>query len=58
MTFIEKVMPTVLVLVLLSVPFLIYNQIKRTNQCEENGGLLIKSASGWTCVELRKAQDK
>jgi hypothetical protein len=58
MTFIEKVMPTVLVLVLLSVPFLIYNQIKRTNQCEENGGLLIKSASGWTCVELRKAQEK
>jgi hypothetical protein len=58
MTFIEKVMPTVLVLVLLSVPFLIYNQIKRTNQCEENGGLLIKSASGWTCVELRKVQEK
>jgi hypothetical protein len=47
-----------MVLVLLSVPFLIYSQIKRTNQCEENGGLLIKSASGWTCVELRKAQEK
>ena len=58
MNFIEKVMLTAMVLVLLSVPFLIYNQIKRTNQCEENGGLLIKSASGWTCVELRKAQEK
>ena len=58
MNLIEKVMPTVLVLVLLSVPFLVYSQIKRTDECEKNGGLLIKSASGWTCVELRKAQEK
>ena len=58
MSFIEKVMLIVITLVLLSVPFLIYSQIKRANQCEENGGLLIKSASGWTCVKLRKAQEK
>ena len=58
MKLIEKVMPTVILMALLSVPFLIHNQIKRANECEMSGGLLIKSASGWTCVELRKVGER
>jgi len=58
MNLIEKIWPPILLLILLSVPFLIYQQIQRANQCEMNDGVLVKSASGWACIEVKKIQEK
>lgn len=58
MNLIDKIFPTILLLMVLSVPFLIYEQIKRTNECEAAGGVLIKSSKGYTCVELKRIQEK
>lgn len=32
-------------------------QIKRTERCEAVGGVLIKSAVDWTCVELKRIKE-
>ena len=54
---IDKIMPVVVTLMLISVPFLVYQQITRTNNCEAAGGVLVKSSGGWTCVELKRIKE-
>lgn len=43
-----------MLLLVLAVPFIIYNQVQRTNKCEASGGVLVKSGSGWTCIEVKR----
>lgn len=58
MNFIDKVFPTIILLMVLSVPFLMYNQIKRTDECKLAGGVLVKSSEGYTCVALKRIEEK
>ena len=54
----DKIMIFIVLVMLLPVPFLIYQQIQRTNDCKTNNGILVNSTSGWHCIEFKKAQKK
>jgi hypothetical protein len=49
--FIDRVPPIIATVMLLSIPFFVYNFIQRDNACQQAGGVLVKSAGGWICIQ-------
>ena len=49
--FIDRVPFIIATLMLLSIPFFVYNFIQRDNQCQQAGGVLVKSAGGRICIQ-------
>jgi hypothetical protein len=47
---IDRLPITVVTLMLLSVPFFVYNFVQQDNACQQAGGALVKSAGGWICI--------
>ena len=47
---IDNLPPIVLTLMLLSIPFFVYNFLQADRQCQQAGGVLVKSAGGWICI--------
>jgi hypothetical protein len=47
---IDRLPITVVTLMLVSVPFFVYNFVQRDNACQQSGGVLVKSAGGWICI--------
>ena len=48
--FIDRVPLIVVTIMVLSIPFFVYNFIKQDNRCQQAGGVLVKSAGGWICI--------
>lgn len=48
--FIDRVPPIIITVMVLSIPFFVYNFIKQDKQCQQAGGVLVKSAGGWICI--------
>jgi hypothetical protein len=50
-----KIIDTVPVVVatvaVLSIPFFVYKFLHEDQQCQQAGGVLVKSAGGWTCIK-------
>jgi hypothetical protein len=50
-----KIIDTVPVVVatvaVLSIPFFVYKFLQEDQQCQQAGGVLVKSAGGWTCIQ-------
>jgi hypothetical protein len=45
-------MPAVVATVaVLSIPFFVYKFLQEDRQCQQSGGVLVKSAGGWTCIQ-------
>ena len=44
--------PIVITVMLLSVPFFIYDFVQRDNACQQSGGVLVKSSGGWICIQV------
>lgn len=53
---IDILWPIVITLLLLSVPFFVYNFVQQDNECKQRDGVLIKSSGGWICIEVKKVQ--
>ena len=49
---IDGLPPIVVTIMLLSVPFFVYDFVQRDNACQQSGGVLVKSAGGWTCIRM------
>jgi hypothetical protein len=45
---------TIATLMLLSVPFFVYNFLQTDEHCKQVGGVLVKSAGGWICVKTEQ----
>jgi hypothetical protein len=49
-----KIIDTVPVVVatvaVLSIPFFVYKFLQADQHCQQAGGVLVKSAGGWTCI--------
>lgn len=48
--FIDRVPLIIATVMLLSIPFFVYNFVQRDNACQQAGGVLVKSAGGWICI--------
>lgn len=51
---IDKILPFVVTIMLLSIPFFVYNFVQRDNECKQRNGTLIKSSGGWICINVEK----
>jgi hypothetical protein len=49
---INRLPPIVITVMLLSVPFFVYNFIQQDNACQQSGRVLVKSAGGWICIRM------
>jgi hypothetical protein len=47
---IDRLPITVVTLMLLSVPFFVYDFLQTDKACTQAGGALVKSAGGWICI--------
>ena len=50
--FIDNLWPIIITVMLLSVPFFVYNFVQRDNECKKLGGVLVKSSGGWICIKV------
>lgn len=50
--FIDNLWPIIMTVMLLSVPFFVYNFVQKDNDCKQRNGTLIKSAGGWICIKV------
>ncbi len=47
---IDTLPPIVVTLMLLSVPFFVYNFLHADKECKQASGVLVKSSGGWICI--------
>ena len=52
--FIDNLPPIVVTVMLLSVPFFVYNFVQQDNDCKQRNGTLVKSAGGWICIDAER----
>jgi hypothetical protein len=48
---INNLPPIIVTLMLLSVPFFVYNFLQTDEQCKQASGVLVKSSGGWICIK-------
>jgi hypothetical protein len=53
---IDRLPITVVTLMLLSVPFFVYDFLQADKACTQAGGVLVKSAGGWICIRAEAKQ--
>lgn len=49
--FIDNLPPIIVTIMLLSIPFFVYNFVQKDNDCKQRNGTLIKSSRGWICIQ-------
>lgn len=48
---IDSMPAVVATIAVLSIPFFVYNFLHEDEQCQQAGGVLVKSAGGWICIK-------
>jgi hypothetical protein len=48
---IDAVPVVVATIAVLSIPFFVYKFLHEDRQCQQGGGVLVKSAGGWICIQ-------